>query len=1803
MEVVEPWSANGLHSSLVVRLDDSGMPVPHSVAAAHPITSSRPAAATSLQPSSSRHKQLVRSGGGRVTSALPATAMPTASASATSSARHATKRAISATAAAPPAESAKRAVSTAPAASKRPRLEAPRGTMPSRAVTSGADSRAVLSGAASPVAVVVATQAQASVAATDRALVSGSGRREGSNDSQPLGFDVPLLPGQAERVLLVLSEAGVLPTADGNLRRARAALGTLLQHDTQLPSPPPSLQVGTGVAEAASLPLLPSATTSGASCGACAIPLPTPALTGAPSARPSMGTSPLATPRGTPLPSIDESTAPTPDGGDRQPGLAAQAALHADTSRGSKSPVPPRPVDSLPETSVVPVVRAAHVSKPAAVLRQMPPPGTPAAASARLRAREALAHTLDAIHNRALHPLSFELTQVLCDVRDAQRFVAWRPSADDLFERLAALPTPAEDSPMVTSVPRTRPSLSSQTSAEGMGSAAAASPAQAGSTAPAAASNHLLAPPCNVRCDEASKPIGKRGGGALGESAWWSAALDSDIDSELEADGEGDGQEEEEVHGAIDHLPLGLASREREATKAVVSAHAMTNDVSEARALLDEVADPLKYTSPLLALRAYRVTPGFLTSGLELTAPCARARLQPTLPLCRFELRGECRASNCAGQHRRHYMASIEQMPTELARYAAGVSIPAAMIDAPPPHSPPRQQGESKVGTTARNAAEAAACAAAAQVAATHEATASPSAHDEMNDSSWAPSGAVPVAPSGAVSLARLAAQRLAKRKGQRTGEMLGEHGTKGATLPDVDQAGLDDPPLASSDEARGLGHLTRSRDSSQLHLLHAALRVNPAPSLLAGDLNKQLCPMLSRYRPTDAAALEATALDGASMPPEASRAPTRMLRPTIAFDTLTDAVDATSTVAVLASSKNAGMAADEHGGNVSDGSGRYWAATSTENDITTDAFAAQLSELSAAACWTRIRTLLLGGDARAAGTASRRAATRVLSRVLERRRDSAALWSVYVALVGMDVGPAKMRELLEDAVRQVPSSLLMWDKLAAMQPTASLRAAKYVRALHTICGEVSADRCVPYTLLPAALQLLRGLALVRLQPIADCVVCVLLAPSAELAAGARLRLTEACRAHGTDPLPPIPRIALLLPAALHTPLWLARAELKAFGGVDGTIAAATEAIGSHCAYINSTVGAGGADMSGHQLPWHSCTAGADSLGAARSLLDEGIAAVCEQVAKAEVAGAGKQLVLATRTGVSAQVENPAVHASVAQDSSAICAAAERRAGVLWTLRLNRVELDLAAGEAESAEACCRAFLTIDFQCGGARCDKLWALWARVLRAKHASNFGIKCGEGEHGGQTGDRRAIGAVDNGAANTEANAETTGGEDGSLLWRARLSEVGTCRRHRFEYWHALVLCWAQTRTQALQLLACAFSERAPKGSDVERDIANDVATVYQWAHPTASALPDASQASAPRISSAALHEEQSVLGLAADHPSVAVLSACSRLVNAWMAAATTWEETEAPEIAYLHLLAALWLQISSTSSDVQRAFEAAIVLLSRLVPAHVVSAARSRHMVWLRYLSWCQLPSSGVQTSVIITLLRRYVEDQDARAHAFALQPTSSDGAALPLENPTTHGSTHAHLTKAGQAGPWPTHDSEPNTPRVDVSTTALAPYNEAADVDMRAILAMEPARTCFQGSSQAALCSHFSPPQRRSRLQAPQHGLAAGGDARVRAWEAEACVLGVHLALQRVQSARQWELCVSGAPPAVLVQMAARAAQAGATNYARTALAKAIDISGGCEEAWTLYPLALQPRPRLHALALQCEREPATRLRA
>ena len=305
-------------------------------------------------------------------------------------------------------------------------------------------------------------------------------------------------------------------------------------------------------------------------------------------------------------------------------------------------------------------------------------------------------------------------------------------------------------------------------------------------------------------------------------TAWWRSVLSEEPALAASAGPNGGGGEAEAEGEAGGAEAGGAASRAR----------------AEA-AVLEGVRSHEYLDSPLLALRAGRLGAFYASragGGLALSGSFGRQRLDPNRPVCRFELRGDCRDPNCSGQHRRQYLQSVPELCVELRAYAgdkageAGALPPAAGEEE---HLAQEAAREAASSLRARMpAAPAAAPVVAAASLVALRARAGPLAQLAARNLPTPP-------PFDAADGAVAAGASAASAAGNGADNAARTAGGGGAARPS----------LASS---------ARREREAQMQLLHAALSALPAPSLLQGDLEKQLQPLLLARRASEAAALEA---------------------------------------------------------------------------------------------------------------------------------------------------------------------------------------------------------------------------------------------------------------------------------------------------------------------------------------------------------------------------------------------------------------------------------------------------------------------------------------------------------------------------------------------------------------------------------------------------------------------------------------------------------------------------------------------------------------------------------------------------------------------------------------------------------------------------------------------------------------------------------------------------------------------------------------------------------------------------------
>ena len=922
---------------------------------------------------------------------------------------------------------------------------------------------------------------------------------------------------------------------------------------------------------------------------------------------------------------------------------------------------------------------------------------------------------------------------------------------------------------------------------------------------------------------------------------------------------------------------------------AVRSADELLDDES----VLDAIQNPEYVESPLLCLRAYRLSPYYSAPqgcGMRLTGPFSRQRLDPSRPLCRFELTGDCRDPLCSGQHRRQYVQSIPELCSELRAYAGPAAAKATAAtagdgtDDEEEHEQLAQQAvrEARLALRLQGAGGSA-----------------------LQQANGANDGSEPHAPI----IAAAAKHALA--------------------LPSRGQPAH---PPGDTERGPGGGAKARRERAAQTQLLQAAFAALPQPSRFALDLEEELQPLLLTRRASEAAALE-------SAP---SHAPTQGLAPTIAVEQrAAPSVDASS------------VALDEFLGETGGGGLRYWHSTDlslSDDDASVKRLIEQLPSLKEPKTCFRQILEWLGGDVRSAGPARRSAARRLLSRLVEHRPGCASLWAQLLAIYSCDGSAEQLTQLLKQAVQHAPLSLTLWHALARLQPTRPQRMHVQLQALEKVCEACRAAVCPPLQILRAALEFMHE----------KCEEGNSLA--VQIAADAWL-------SSDTEPSDDDLRLVLtpLLPALPLATLWLARVELHAFGAVRHArhvlarleLGACTDHAGGGG---DSSLLAGDA---GWRLPWHDC----DRLGTLAVTLRPMLA----------------NALLSVRTN--------APH--------------EPSLG-LWLLQLNFVTMELALQEHVRAEALVQSFLR--HGCATPAAKALWWLYELVMHSAAAA-------AAAHADDTVAPAADAAVVAAPTPTSRPVGCAACPSVRTLWEARLAqpaqstEADSADAPQFECWHALLLSSAESRSQAMQLVALAAYQHSAADDD-------DAAALGVWC------APDASGA------------------LTAEEPSSEIVERCTALLQRLLQAARRWPCEHARERLYLHLLWAAWLQMSAPPTRVAAAFESA--LDAGVLPPSL------RPLVWLRYLHWAALPATGWDSRSVLRLLRRFMAEPPPPRHRAAASAPAATAAALAA----TRGSEAAAV---GAAAAKATVDGLPG-----------GSYDELSDGELQSLLRVEPLASFFRG---------------------------------------------------------------------------------------------------------------------------------------
>jgi len=740
----------------------------------------------------------------------------------------------------------------------------------------------------------------------------------------------------------------------------------------------------------------------------------------------------------------------------------------------------------------------------------------------------------------------------------------------------------------------------------------------------AAASAPTLVGPAGVLARPTA--CGTRGcGGGGGESPsrqgegegtscdWWGSLFESDEEGgpALAAAGAGAAR--------APSLSPGAAARAKAASAKAVR-------VAKAQALL-AVRDPACASSPLATLSAYRLAPAFgappfgaacgagkASRKAPFTGPCGAARLSPLVPLCRFELGGECRDASCSAQHRRDYLRPPAVLLAELQALAEGAAPEIA-----PAASAPRASAVDVAAADREtgNAAEELLREVAARArAAMSGADVSAPALSQVLCAWWGRQRSRPPDSSGDSGGASSG-----------TGDPNPPQPVSAACLPQLRPA---EAPAAPADGTA----------MSQLPLLQAALRLLPRPSPLAVDIHRQLAPLLLRQQSAVAEALRATA-DANVPPPSPLAAPPprqgviQALAPDLVLRSdgganLPTWEDDAAVAAIMgpAGGAAAGSRVDGVGGCAAE----FWA--------TIERWRRELPQ----------------------STAERRGRL-LIERALAAQPQSEALWLLRASLRFDDWQAARAE--MAAACAAVPNSLVLWHVRARLERTVVGRAETHAEAIRTIAlcpGSSWRQHCA---LLLASLSLIDELVIAGELDFAAWVAAALLR-SEDNASEPEPNASIARRAQALSPLP---AVASALPVPLRALLWLSRIELRAFGEVSVSRAAAASA------FLRASL------PLAIQLPWTSDT---------------------RSIAGAEADPAGVTQSIDLLFGV-------ALAAADAGGGSA--------SGGLWCLQLNQVMFELSRGEAERASALCQRYIKAAAALEGAHLEALWRLYAHVLAA------------------------------------------------------------------------------------------------------------------------------------------------------------------------------------------------------------------------------------------------------------------------------------------------------------------------------------------------------------------------------------------------------------------------------------------------------------------------------------------------------
>lgn len=376
--------------------------------------------------------------------------------------------------------------------------------------------------------------------------------------------------------------------------------------------------------------------------------------------------------------------------------------------------------------------------------------------------------------------------------------------------------------------------------------------------------------------------------------------------------------------------------------------------------------------------------------------------------------------------------------------------------------------------------------------------------------------------------------------------------------------------------------------------------------------------------------------------------------------------------------------------------------------------------------------------------------------------------------------------------------------------------------------------------------------------------------------------------------LSPLPAVASALPVPLRALLWLSRIELRAFGEVSVSRAAAASA------FLRASL------PLAIQLPWTSDTRSIAGAEADPAVVTQSIDLLFGVALAAADAGGGSA------------------------------------SGGLWCLQLNQVMFELSRGEAERASALCQRYIKAAAALEGAHLEALWRLYAHVLAAAPSLTPSLSLEPSLSAEQLLWRARLSAA---AAQRRGSVARHAIRPLPTPTPTRV-EPGRNPANRYDLWHAL-LCASMTQPEALQVLGLAVATSFDEGEPRAKTL------LAACAPPRAGWQPSAAEVKACEALFALLLSRHAAGdGAATPGPVALPREAVGDAAAVGAAGSEVASGPLSPGArggAALHLLWCAWLRLTATPERVVAAFEAAI----RIHGSGVASME-----LWLHYVRWAR-----------------------------------------------------------------------------------------------------------------------------------------------------------------------------------------------------------------------------------------------------